>query len=119
MLPCTRPSPEPEKQGIEEQDFVTPSTAESQLLASKSDGKREFWLVTVALTFLYVVTVAIGNRRYVWFDELCTFEIARSASLHQLLHRVLSFDCNPPTVDLLSPGSMSIFWATSGRLRSP
>ena len=119
MLPCTRPSPEPEKQSIEEQNFVTPSTTESQLLASTSDGKREFWLVTVALTFLYVVTVAIGNRRYVWFDELCTFEIARSASLRQLLHRVLTFDCNPPTVYLLSRGSMSIFGPTSFGLRFP
>src|ERR1700742_1028419 len=119
MLPCTRPSPEPEKQSIEEQNFVTSSTTESQLLASKSDGKREFWLVVVVLTFLYVVSVAIGNRRYVWFDELCTFEIARSASLQQLLHRVLTFDCNPPTVYLLSRGSMLILGPTSFGLRFP
>ena len=34
------------------------------------DAQREFWLVLAALTALYIIAVAIGNRRYVWFDEL-------------------------------------------------
>jgi hypothetical protein len=46
----------------------------------------------------------LENRRYVWFDELFTFDIARSASLKQLWYRELKFDCNPPSVYLLSRG---------------
>ena len=72
-----------------------------------------------ALTALYIVVVAIGNRRYVWFDELFTFDIARSASLHELWYRVLRFDCNPPTVYVLSRISMSIFGPTPLGLRLP
>jgi Dolichyl-phosphate-mannose-protein mannosyltransferase len=82
-------------------------------------AKREFWLVLAALTALYVVVVAIGNRRYVWFDELFTFDIARSASLRELWYRVLRFDCNPPTGYLLSRISMSIFGSSPFGLRFP
>jgi hypothetical protein len=91
---------------------MTPPTVETQLIAPTSKvspTKREFWLVFSALTILYVVAVTIGNRRYVWFDELFTFNIARSASLQQLWGRELRFDCNPPSVYLLRRASVAIF----------
>ena len=72
-----------------------------------------------ALTILYLVVVAIGNRRYVWFDELFTFDIGRSGSLKELWYRVVHFDCNPPTVYVLSRISMSLFGSTPLGLRFP
>jgi hypothetical protein len=100
---------------------VTPSTVETPLLASSSNrppDKRELRLVLVALTILYIFAVAIGNRRYVWFDELFTLDIARSPSLRQLWYR-LRFECNPPAVYLLSRYSMAIFGSTPFGLRFP
>ena len=88
-------------------------------LSTRYVSERAFWLVIAALTALYVAAVAIGNRRYVWFDELFTFDIARSASLHELWYRVLRFDCNPPSIYVLSRVSMSIFGSTPFGLRFP
>jgi hypothetical protein len=48
----------------------------------RSSPKREFWLLLFGLTLLYVFVLMIGNRRYVWYDELFTFDIARSTSLN-------------------------------------
>jgi hypothetical protein len=104
---------------------MTPSALNEQEIAPRPnpptqyDSDRAFWPVLVALTILYIVAVAVGNRRYVWFDELFTFDIARSASLHELWYRVLRFDCNPPSVYVLSRISMSIFGPTPFGLRLP
>jgi hypothetical protein len=101
---------------------MTPLTAETQPIASHPNAsriKREFWLVSAALTLLYLLAVAIGNRRYVWFDELFTLNIAGSSSLQQLWHRELRFDCSPPSVYLLSRASMAIFGPTPLGLRFP
>ena len=98
-----------------DQGKITPFTDSAQ----QTNAKREFWLTVAALTALYAVVVAVGSRRYVWFDELFTFDIARSASLHELWYRVLRFDCNPPTVYVLSRISMSIFGPTPLALRLP
>jgi hypothetical protein len=68
---------------------------------------------------LYVLAVAIGNCRYVWFDELFTFDIARSTSRKQLWYRELKFDCNPPSVYLLSRVSMAILGPSPLGLRFP
>jgi hypothetical protein len=87
--------------------------------AEQTNAKQEFWLVLAALTAFYLLVISIGNRRYVWFDELFTYDIARSASLQQLWYRVLHFDCNPPTVYLLSRFSMAIFGPTPFGLRFP
>src|ERR1700761_5559405 len=81
--------------------------------------ERHLWFVVAALTVLYVIVVAIGNRRYVWFDELFTLDIARSTSLHELWYRVQHFDSNPPTVYLLSRISTSVFGPTPFGLRFP
>ena len=88
-------------------------------LPTRPYAQREFWLLLAALTALYILAVTIGNRRYVWFDELYTFDIARSGSLHELWYRVKAFDSNPPTVYVLSRISMSIFGSTPFGLRFP
>ena len=84
----------------------------------RSSTKREFWFLLSGLTLLYIFVVTIGNRRYVWYDELFTFDIARSASLQQLWNR-LKFDNHTPTVYLLSRLSMSVFGPTPLGLRFP
>ena len=66
---------------------------------------REFWLIVSLLTIVYVTSVYFTSQRFVWFDELCTFDIARAPSLHTLWQWVLKFDNNPPTVYLLSRAS--------------
>ena len=88
-------------------------------LSGQKNAKREFWVTLAALTALYVMAVAIGNRRYVWFDELLTLDIARSTSLHELWNRLVRFDCNPPPTYILSRISMSIFGSTPFGLRFP
>jgi hypothetical protein len=55
------------------------------------------------LTTLYVIAVLVDSRRFVWFDELFTLDIARSPSLHDLWLRMLRFDNNPPVVVLKKP----------------
>jgi hypothetical protein len=85
----------------------------------RSSPKREFWLLLFGLTLLYVFVLTIGNRRYVWFDELFTFDIARSTSLQQLWNRDLKFDTHPPAIYLLSRLSMSVFGPTPFGLRFP
>jgi hypothetical protein len=85
----------------------------------RSGTKLEFWFLVTALTFLYVFVVMIGNRRYVWYDELFTLDIARSTSLRQLWSRELRFDNHTPAGYLLSRFSMSVFGPTPFGLRFP
>ena len=80
---------------------------------------REFWIILAALTVIYVTALYFTGQRFVWFDELCTFDIARAPSLHTLWLWVLKFDNNPPTVYLLSRLSMRIFGPTPLGLRLP
>ena len=80
---------------------------------------REFWIILTALTVIYVTALYFTGQRFVWFDELCTFDIARAPSLHTLWVWVLKFDNNPPTVYLLSRLSMRIFGPTPLGLRLP
>jgi hypothetical protein len=61
----------------------------------------------------------VDSRRFVWFDELFTLDIARSPSLHDLWLRMLRFDNNPPAVYLLSRLSMKILGPTPLGLRFP
>src|ERR1700733_8557052 len=82
-------------------------------------AKREFWLLLFGLTLVYIFVLTIANRRYVWYDELFTFDIARSPSLQQLWNRELKFDNHTPTGYLLSRLSMSVFGPTPFGLRFP
>ncbi len=88
-------------------------------LFERSSSKREFWLLLFGLTLLYVFLLTIGNRRYVWYDELFTFDIARSTSIQQLWNLDLKYDTHPPTTYLLSRLSMSVFGPTPFGLRFP
>lgn len=87
--------------------------------SERSGAKSEFWLLLLGLTLLYVVVVVIGNHRYLWYDELFTFDIARSISLQQLWSRELQFDNHTPAIYLLSRLSMSVFGPTPFGLRLP
>jgi hypothetical protein len=95
-------------------DKEQPPTGKTALGAT-----HEFWFASIALTILYLLFVSIGNRRYVWFDELFTFDIANSPSLSELWHRELTFDMQPPAGYLLSRASMHIFGANPFGLRFP
>jgi Dolichyl-phosphate-mannose-protein mannosyltransferase len=79
----------------------------------------ELWLLFAALTAFYVLAIVIGGRRFVWFDELFTFDIARAATLSRLWEMIRRFDCNPPTSYLLSRVSMAILGQNSWGLRLP
>jgi hypothetical protein len=79
----------------------------------------ELWLLFGGLTALYTISVVIGARRFVWFDELFTFDIARAATFSRLWEMIRRFDCNPPTSYLLSRVSMSVLGANSWGLRLP
>jgi hypothetical protein len=95
-------------------DKEQPRTGKTALGAT-----HEFWFAAIALTILYLLFVSVGNRRYVWFDELFTFDIANSPSLSELWHRELTFDMQPPAGYLLSRASMHIFGASPFGLRFP
>ena len=58
-------------------------------------------------------------RRFVWFDEIFTLDIARASSLSQLWRMSLKFDSNPTPVYLLSRLSMAIFGVNPLGLRLP
>jgi hypothetical protein len=92
-------------------------TSAATLLPLRRD--RELWLVLILLTAIYLTAIFFEEQRFVWFDELCTFDIARAGSLHQLWQWVRKYDNNPPTVYLLSRFSMWIFGPTPLGLRLP
>ena len=79
----------------------------------------EFWSALAALTLIYLAAVTVGNRRFVWFDELFTFNIAGSATAGQVWYRELHFDCSPPTLYFPSRATMAIFGHTPLGLRLP
>jgi Dolichyl-phosphate-mannose-protein mannosyltransferase len=103
-----------EETGLIDKEQRTSPTGKTALGAT-----HEFWFAVIALTILYLLFVSIGNRRYVWFDELFTFDIANSPSLKDLWHRELAFDLQPPAGYLLSRASMHIFGANPFGLRFP
>ena len=86
-------------------------------LAAWRDG--EFRLILAVLTVIYITAVYFTGQRFVWFDELCTFDIARAPNLRVLMQWVLKYDNNPPTVYLLSRSSMWLLGPTPLGLRLP
>lgn len=94
-------------------------SAPDDVVSSPLSKDLEFWFNLVALTAIYVIALSFTGQRFVWFDELCTFDIARAPSLRMLWQWVLKFDNNPPTVYLLSRLSMGIFGPTPFGLRLP
>jgi hypothetical protein len=82
-------------------------------------SKRELWSLGIFLTVVYVAAVAIANRRFAWYDELLTFDIARAPTLRQLFEWVHRFENHLPIFYLLSRYSMRIFGPTKLALRLP
>jgi Dolichyl-phosphate-mannose-protein mannosyltransferase len=95
------------------------SAASNQVRGRLAVSKSQPWLIWAMLTVLYIVGISFESQRFVWFDELFTFDIARAASLQQLWQWVLHFDCNPPAAYLLSRLSMTLLGPTALGLRLP
>ena len=72
-----------------------------------------------ALTLLYVVAVLEANRRFVWFDELYTLDLARAKTIPLIWQLIRRFDLQPPAVYLLSRFSMELFGQSPFGLRFP
>jgi hypothetical protein len=75
--------------------------------------------VLAALTLLYVVAVLEANRRFVWFDELFTLDLAKARTIPALLQLIRRFDFQPPAGYLLSRFSMELFGQSPFGLRFP
>lgn len=98
---------------------ATPQTKDLALSRPQFWSDREFLVIVGLLTAIYFTAIYFSVQRFVWFDELCTLDIARAPSLRTLWQWVLKYDNNPPTVYLLSRFSMSILGPTPLGLRLP
>jgi hypothetical protein len=87
--------------------------------STNEESKSELWVILIGLALLYAIAIWVGMRRFVWFDEIFTLDIARASSLSQLWHLSLKFDSNPTPVYLLSRLSMAIFGVNPLGLRLP
>jgi len=85
----------------------------------RTEPSYELWTVLAALTLLYVVAMLEGNRRFVWFDELYTLDIARARTIPLLWRLIGRFDFQPPTGYLFSRFSMELFGQSPFGLRFP
>lgn len=68
---------------------------------------------------MYALGIVAANRRFVWFDELFTFDTARARSLPQMWMLIRRFDFQLPTGSLLSRFSMQLFGESKFGLRFP
>jgi hypothetical protein len=86
---------------------------------ARTEPIYELWTVLAALTLLYVVAMLEGNRRFVWFDELYTLDIARARTIPLLWRLIGRFDFQPPVGYLFSRFSMELFGQSPFGLRFP
>src|SRR5277367_3871686 len=86
---------------------------------TRSESSYELWIVLAALTLLYVLAVLEANRRFVWFDELFTLDLAKARTLPLLFQVIRKFDFQPPAGYLLSRFSMELFGQSPFGLRFP
>jgi hypothetical protein len=86
---------------------------------ARSEASYELWAVLSALTLLYVVAALEASRRFVWFDELYTLDLARAKTIPLIWQLIRRFDLQPPAMFLLSRFSMGIFGPTPFGLRFP
>jgi Dolichyl-phosphate-mannose-protein mannosyltransferase len=84
-----------------------------------SELKHELWFVLAALTVLYAIIVSLAGRRFVWFDELFTFDIAKAQTIPQMWEIIRRIDFQPPAGFLLSRFSMELFGQSKFGLRFP
>jgi Dolichyl-phosphate-mannose-protein mannosyltransferase len=74
----------------------------------------------IALSALYAGLAFVAARRFVWYDELLTYYIARAPTFHTLIEWLLKpFDLQPSPTYLLSRLSMSLFGDNQYALRLP
>jgi Dolichyl-phosphate-mannose-protein mannosyltransferase len=97
----------------------TRSVEQTSEARSPSESSYELWSVLAALTVLYVAAVLVANRRFVWFDELFTLDIAKAKSIPQMWMLSRRFDFQLPAGYLLSRLSMKVFRESKLGLRFP
>ena len=97
----------------------TRSVEQTSEARSPSESSYELWSVLAALTVLYVAAVLVANRRFVWFDELFTLDIAKAKSIPQMWMLSRRFDFQLPAGYLLSRLSMKVFGESKLGLRFP
>jgi hypothetical protein len=85
----------------------------------RSEPSYELWIVLAALTLLYVAAVLEANRRFVWFDELFTLDIAKAKTIPLIWQIIRKFDYQPPAGYLFSRFSMELFGKSPFGLRFP
>jgi hypothetical protein len=66
-----------------------------------------------------VVAVLGAHRRFVWFDELYTLDLAGARTIPQIWQLIHRFDLQPPALYLLSHFSMELFGHSPFGLRLP
>jgi hypothetical protein len=86
---------------------------------ARSEPGYELWVVLASLTLLYVVAVLKTSRRFVWFDELYTLDIAKAKTIPQIWQLIGRFDFQPLTGYLFSRFSMALFGRSPFGLRFP
>jgi hypothetical protein len=86
---------------------------------ARSEPSYELWIVLTALSLLYVAAVLKANRRFVWFDELYTLDIARAKTIPLIWQLIGRFDFQPLTGYLFSRFSMALFGRSPFGLRFP
>ncbi len=77
------------------------------------------WAIAVGLTVLYAALVSLSAGRRLWFDELLTYDIARTPDLTRLFYLVKTWDLSPPTAHLLAHYSMRLFGDNAVAVRLP
>jgi hypothetical protein len=79
------------------------------------------WRAFLALTALYVVTVAVlSHLKLLWLDELITLQVARLGSVTAIWHALtLVADPNPPVTHILVHFCRSLFGEREFALRLP
>ncbi len=73
----------------------------------------------MGLTALYTFMAGLDSRRFVWYDELFTFDVAKAPSIRELVRLVFRWEPAPPTSYLLSRFSMNVFGQNAFGLRVP
>jgi Dolichyl-phosphate-mannose-protein mannosyltransferase len=97
----------------------TRSVGQSSEARPPSESSYELWGMLATLTVLYVAAVLVANRRFVWFDELFTLDIAKAKSIPQMWMLSRRFDFQLPAGYLLSRLSMKVFGESKLGLRFP
>jgi Dolichyl-phosphate-mannose-protein mannosyltransferase len=86
---------------------------------ARSEPRHELWIVLAALTLLYVLAVLKASRRFVWFDELYTLDLAKARTIPLMWQLIRRFDFQPPVGYLFSRFSMKLFGQSPLGLRFP